>query len=329
VSALRALLFPVAILAASQRAAATHLLIVSGVGGEATYSEGFYRAGLAMADAASKRFGIPDSSVIFLAEDSVRDPARIRGRSTRENISTAIASLATRSRVGDQVMILFIGHGSGSGDEARFNLPGPDLSPADLRQMLKKLDGRTVAVVDASSASGDFLKPLSAPGRIIITATKSGFERNESIFAKYFVAAFSDDVADTDKDGRVSLFEAFAYARRETVRSYESDHRLLTEHAQLDDDGDGVGTADPAANAKDGQIARRFALGAGGTVAAAPRDPALAPLYAQRDSLEAQVASLRSKKSSMPSADYDRQLETLLVNLATKNQAIRKAEGKP
>jgi hypothetical protein len=313
--------------ARSQDAGArTYVLIISGLGGEPKYSDAFYQEAVAMADAARTRFGVPDSSIIYLAENPARDPARIRGTSTKANIEQTLAALAARVRPGDQLFILVIGHGSAQGDEARVSLPGPDITAADFARLLKRFAAQRVAFVNAASASGGFLPALSGPNRAIVTSTKSGMERNESIFARYFVQAFADNVADVDKDGRVSLLEAYTYARREVARAYEADSRLLTEHAQLDDNGDGVGSAEPDGRG-DGALARTFFLSGGARAVAASNDPRLAPLYSERRDLESKIAALRARKASMDSTAYEQELEKLLVALAQTNQAIRAAEG--
>src|SRR5206468_1770754 len=101
---------------------------------------------------------------------------------------------------------------------------------------------------------------------------------NESRFAQFFADALSKDVADTDKDGRVSLLEAFRYAVIETKRVYETDTRLQTEHAQLEDMGNKAGVAEPDGRTGEGVFARRFFLDAGISRAAA-NDPKIAALY--------------------------------------------------
>jgi hypothetical protein len=263
--------------------------------------------------------------VIFLAEDSARPPAR--GRSTRTGVERALADIARRVRGEDQVVIVLIGHGSQQGGAARFNLPGPDITAGELAGLLGGLGARTVAVVNTASASGEWVPALSARHRVVITATKSGYEGNATLFPRYFVEALTGDGADTDKDGVVSLLEAYQYARREVARAYEQDNRLLTEHAQLDDNGDGRAEAGPGSN--DGVVARRVFLRPGPALAArAAGDARLAALYAERDSLQRQVEELRARKAQMAEAAYERELERLLVALATANRSIRDREGR-
>lgn len=309
----------------------TRLLVVSGAGGDAQYRETFHTLGAKLAGTAVTHLGLSDSSVIFLAEDSARPPAR--GRSTRAGLTAALAEMARRARSDERIVIVLIGHGSHQGGTSRFNLPGPDIAAGELAQELERFGSRTVAVVNTSSASGEWVRPLAAPNRVVITATKSGFEGNATLFPRFFVDAFATDGADTDKDGSVSLLEAYQFARREVARAFEQGNRLLTEHAQLDDNGDGTPTADPLATASgaagaDGLLARRMVLRAS-TAAAPSADPRLAALYAERDLLVKAVEDLRTRKARTDSAAYEVQLERLLLALANLNGTIRAAGGTP
>ena len=310
-----------------QRAPSTYLLVIAGAGGEPRYTAEFHAAATAIADAARTRFGVPAANVVYLGEDAAPGPTRPDGKATRDGVQGTLARIAAAAQPNDDVWIVLVGHGSGQGEQSRFNLVGPDMTAADFRRALVPLTRQRVAFVNAASASGDFARVLAAPKRAVVTSTKSALERNETTFATHFAAALSAPVADTDKDGGVSLLEAFTYARREVARAYEQDNRLLTEHAQLDDDGDGVGTAQPGAGAKDGALASTIALRGGSR--AAQSDPKVAQLAAERAELEAQVAALRARKDSMAPADYERELERLLVELARTGRAIRAAEASP
>jgi len=309
----------------------THLLIVSGLGGEPQYTEQFRAWGLALADVARKRYAMPDSEVVYLAEEGTKD-VRISGASTKVNVEAAFARFAKRAAPGDEVVIVLIGHGSGSAEDSKISLPGPDMSARDFARDLAAFGTQQVGFVDLTSASGDMLPVLSGPNRVIITATKSSFERNESVFVKYFVAALTGDGADVDKDGRVSLLEAYRYAVTETKRYYDDQGRLQTEHAQLDDDGDKKGTAEPdmrVAAGADGALARRIFLG-GGVYAsmAGANDPRLAALYKERFALEGRIEELKKRKTTLSADAYDDALENLLVELAMKSKAIRAMEGR-
>ena len=252
---LAALLLPFRVAAAQ-----THLVIVSGLGGEAKYVASFANLSQALADAANKRFGIPPAEIQWFGEDSVSKKPFFRGQSTKVNVERAMSQLVTRAGAGDQIVLVLIGHGSGDGPESKISIPGPDLSASDFAQILGKFKTQKVAFIDLTSASGDMLPIVSAPNRVVITATKSSFERNESHFAQFFIDALSKDVADVDKDGRVSLLEAFRYAVTETKRLYETDTRLQTEHAQLDDVGAKVGVADPDGHTLEVSFGQEVAL---------------------------------------------------------------------
>ncbi len=308
----------------------SHVLIVSGIGGQPQYSDAFHRWGVSMVDAAKKRLGLPADHVVYLSERPERDAERIRGRSTKENIKTTLAELASRAGPTDRIFILLIGHGSGDGEESRLNLPGPDLTAKELAEQFAIFPTQTVVLVNAFSASGDFVSVLSGPNRVLVTATKTGFERNESIFGEFFVKAFASDEADTDKDERVSILEAFDYARHETARRYEDDNRLLTEHAMLDDNGDGEGTTDPTADSPDGALARTVFLDRRGVFAAGPAsgDSLLVALYREKSDIAHRIAELRNLKEQMEVEVYEEELETLLVELALNNRAIRAREGR-
>lgn len=318
-----------------QPARSDHVLIVTGASGTPEHAARFDRAATQLADALVAA-GVPASNVRWLAEDPARTGGRASARSTKVELEKALAALGGRVRSGDHVLLLLVGHGSHEGAAARINLPGPDITAAELATALAPLAQARVAVVNAASASGDFLPVLSARGRIVITATKSSLERNETRFPEVFVSAFRDAVADTDKDGRVSLLEAFEFTRIEVARLYEKERHLLTEHAQLDDDGDGRGTSELGGSGEGG-LARAFVLGgraqsgagavAGG--AGASTDPRAARLLAERDSLERSVAALRARKAEMESAAYDRELERLLVEVAERTRALRALEGTP
>jgi len=327
----RRLALGVAVMLGASRAASepTHLVILSGLGGEKKYSTEFNDIASRLADAAQTRWGLADAEDIWLGEDSVAaNRPHYRGQATKTNIEQTLTKLAARAGPGDQIVLVLIGHGSGEGEATKISIPGPDLSARDFAQLLARFPTQKVAFVNLTSASGDMLPILSGPNRVVITATKSSFERNESQFARFFVDALSKDVADVDKDGRVSLLEAFRYANVETKRVYETDTKLQTEHAQFDDMGLKVGVADPDGREKQGLLARRFFLDGGFTARGGVSDQPLAALYKDKFAIEDQIDALRTKKSGMAADAYDDALEELLVNLARKAKTIRDIEGR-
>ena len=311
--------------------AQTHLVIVSGLGGEKKYVDSFNKLAANLATAANQKLGLSDASIQWFSEDAASTKPFYKGQATKVNIERALGQLATKAGAGDQIVFVLIGHGSGERDDTKISLPGPDLNARDFASILGRFSTQKVAFVNLTSASGDMLPVVSAPNRVVITATKSAFERNESRFAEYFVDALSKDVADTDKDGRISLFEAYKYAIAETKRFYETDSRLQTEHSQLDDMGAKEGVADPDGRSGQGALARRFFLDAGmggGPARAVVNDAQLAGLYKDKYALEERIEALRAKKTTMTATAYDDALEDLLVQLARKARSIREIEGR-
>jgi hypothetical protein len=303
------------------------LLIVVGLSGDPEHGELFQKWGTALAEASAK-VGVTQDRLVYLAD--AKEPAgRINGRATREEIDKALTAFSKTAAPEDVVYIVLFGHGSFDGQTARFNLPGPDITAAEFNTMIRRVPARNVVFVNTSSSSGPFVEALSAQGRTIITATRSGAEQFTTLFGGYFVEAFSSDMADADKNGRISMLEAFQYAKAEVARAYEREGLLATEHAMLDDNGDKNGSQTPAATGADGKLAAALSLGSAGDAAPLPDDPKLRALYLERRDLERRVESLRLLKDSMPPAKYTSELERLVTDLALKTREIRKLEGDP
>lgn len=315
--------------AAPQAAPRTHVLVVTGLGGAPEYSEQFRTEAESLLDALDRRLGVRET-VAWLAEDEALSP-RVAGRATLEAVEREVLAMANRAGPSDVALILLLGHGSGRGEESRFSLPGPDLSGEALSMWLHAFPTQTVAVVNAASASGGFVPAVAGERRIVVTATRSARERERTHFGGFFVDAFALDEADVDKDERVSLLEAFRYATGEVRRRYERDNEMLTEHALLDDDGDGEGSLEPGPDGPDGTLANRFFLARApaALAGAAADDPAVAALLARKREVEDGIAALRARRDEMEEEEYDAQLETLLVELAGINRAIREGGSDP
>jgi hypothetical protein len=302
------------------------LLVVVGLAGDPEHGELFAKWGSALADASAK-VGVARDRLILLA-DARDEGGKASGRATREAIEQALAGFAKAATPDDVVYVVLFGHGSYDGQTARFNLPGRDMTPGDFNALLRKVPARVV-FVNTSSSSGPFLEELSAPGRTVITATRSGAEQFTTLFGGYFVEAFSTESADADKNGRISMLEAFQYARTEVTRAYEREGLLATEHAMLDDNGDKTGSQTPSPTGADGKLAAGLSLGSAADAAPLPEDPRLRALYLERRDLERRVESLRLLKDSMPPARYTSELERLVTDLALKTRELRKLEGDP
>jgi hypothetical protein len=241
----------------------------------------------------------------------------MKGRATKENVTKAFDDLAAKAKPNDQIVVILIGHGSFDGKVGAFNLPGPDLTAPDYATLLDRFKTQRLAFINTASSSGAFTQPLAGPARTIITATKTGGERNEARFAPFFVEALDTEAADRDRNGRVSMQEAFDYAAGKVKAEYEKGGHIMTEHATLDDSAQGKLAS-----------TQYLAPERSRTAAAQNADPALRALLEQRDALERQVEDLRLRKDSMPAAQYEEQLEKLVTDLALKTRAIRDFEGK-
>lgn len=302
---------------AGQAAAAEerYALIISGASGGEKYAAQQQRWRSELAKLLTAGYGFPEANVVVLDEDRAGS-----SRSTAENVRRMLGDLRTRVTEDDMLLLVLLGHGTFDGADAKFNLVGPDLSAGEWKPLLEGLAGRLV-VVNTTEASFPFLEELSGKGRVIITATDSVQQRFTTVFPEQFVRALSDAASDLDKNGRVSIWEAFVAASAGVKRYYEERGQLSTERPLLDDDGDRVGR-EAETPGQDGALARTIHLDAlpGSTTT----DVRLAALERQRVALEQQLEQLKARKDSMPPDQYQTELEKILVELAKIAQEIRK-----
>lgn len=306
----------------------THAVIIVGLGGAAEYRESFHDEASQIYAALIDRHGIPEEHVTYLGERVELDPEMITYRSTRANVLQVLGEIAQAAGPMDRLLVVMIGHGTANGSEAQFNLPGPDLTPGDFQMGLVAFPTQTLALVHTGTASGGFVTPLSGPNRILVAATRTERQLNATEFGQFFAEAVTGEDADLDKDERISLLEAFLYARREVERHYEESNELMTETAVLDDNGDGEGSHDAGLAGPDGPLAATFHLGGvSGTLAQVPDDPQLARLYEERSEIQGRIDAVRVRQAELSEDEYLDALEPLLVELALKNREIRSLEG--
>jgi hypothetical protein len=297
-------------------AADRHALVVRGVAGSPALAERHAAWEATLVGALTGALAMPREQVRVLRPE----PAPAPEQATAANVRAALADLAARTRPGDVVLVVLIGHGTFDGVDAKFNLAGPDLEAAEWAALIGTVPGRVV-FVNTAAASAPFLARLAAPGRVVITATDSPAQRFDTVFPEFFTEALAGGESDLDKDGRVSVGEAFAHASRRTRRWYDEQGRLATERAVLDDTGDGAGKEAGVAG-PDGALAARIFLDSGDQPALRA-DPAVSELIARRDRIEQAVEDLKKKRGFMPPGDYARELERLLVDLALVSRRIR------
>lgn len=296
-------------------AQSTHLLIVVGLAGDPEHGELFKKWGTTLADTATQKLGVAKDHVTLLTDAAA----------TRDGVVKAFGALAA-AEADDTVVIVLFGHGTYANKTAKFNLTGPDMTPQDFEPLLARLKSKRVVFVNTASASAPFVEALSGPGRVVVAATRTGGEMFATLFGGPFVEAFSNDSADSDHDGKISILEAFEYARKTVAASYQREGLLPTEHAILDDNGDKEGSMEPGREAKDGQSAAVLAIGSL-RQQALPADEKVRALYAERSQIERRIEALKLLKSGMDPAKYESELEKLATDLALKTRQIRAAEG--
>jgi len=294
-----------------------YALIVTGASGGDAYAEKYDRWRATFVSTLREKFGYAPDRLRILTETGSEGA----DKATRENVQRVLRELRKRLSKEDQLLILLIGHGTSlDGEDAKFNLVGPDMSASDWAELLKPLPGR-VLFVNTTGASFPFLQKLAGRGRVVLTATDSAAQQFETVFPEYFVNAFNDAAADTDKDGRVSLWEAFAFASVGVHQWFEQKGQLPTERPLLDDTGAGVGRE--AMNpGNDGEAARVTFLEPE-AAAALPANTTIGALQKRRAELEAQIQELKGRKASLPPNQYEAELERLVLELARVAQQIR------
>ena len=288
---------------------ASWYVTISGLGGDPEYEVRF--AGWAT-DLDKSLRNIPDAQV----------NTYIGKTATKETLRKAFAEFATKVKPEDSFAVFLIGHGTFDGTDYKFNIPGPDLSAAELAGWMDKLPATRQLVVNTTSAGGASISALQHVNRTVISATRSGTEKNATLFARYFVEALRDPSADTDKNETLSALEAFHYADQKTVKFYETQKRLATEHAVLEDTGKGEAVRAPSAENGKGLTAGRFPLMALGN--ARKFSPEKTKLVEKKQDIEGQIDKLKYEKAAMPSDEYRKKLSGLLVELARTQEELDK-----
>jgi hypothetical protein len=288
--------------------ATTFYVTLSGLGGEADYEQRF-KMWAEDIDSSLKRAG-GDATVVTLTAPQ------------REQVRAKLSEVARQAKPDDALVLMLIGHGSFDGTDYKFNLPGPDITAMELASLLDRIPASRQLVVNMTSCSGGAIPFLQKKNRIVITATKTGTEKNATVFARYWAEALREPAADVDKNETVSALEAFHYAQHKTSDFFDSQKRLATEHSVLEDTGKGEGERSPGAENGEGKLAASFTVVRLGANAAAARDPNKRPLLEKKEQLEQEIDKLKYEKAAMAEQDYKRQMTTLLLELAKTQEAL-------
>lgn len=286
-------------------------VIVTGLGGLPEYEKNFVSWG---------------SAIEGIFRDQLKEKVhKLDGRTQKRTEILQLFNQVSASPSQEEVWLFLIGHGNYDGSHYKFNISGPDLTDEDLRTFLDGLKERRAYLIAATGASGILIPRLSKENRVVVSATRNQSERQPPLFLSFFIEGTTSARADTDKNGKVSLLEAFLFTQKEVASWFQQKKRLQTEHALLDDNGDGRGTAQPNQTNGEGSLASMAYL-------SAPTEQAYRSLEAQqlareKVSLERKIEDLKYQKKDLTESDYYQELQKLLVKLATLSERIRELEG--
>ena len=290
--------------------ASVYYVTVAGLGGEPDYEQRFTA-------------NAKDLDKLFKDSGSGAHVYTLTGaQATKAQLTETLMSVARDAKPEDDFVLMLIGHGSYDGADYKFNLVGPDITAAELAGFCDRIPARRQLIVNATSSSGGSVAALEKPGRGVIAATKSGTEKNATVFARYWVEALQDPTADIDKSDSINAMEAFQYAQRKTAAFYESQKRLATEHPVFEDAGKGEPVRDASKN--EGVLLKNFTVLRIGAAQKQANDPAKQVLLHKKEDLEQKIDALKYQKAAMDPTEYKQQLTEALVELAQIQQELDK-----
>jgi hypothetical protein len=290
----------------------SYYVTVAGLGGEPDYEQRFEELA-------------KNLDALFKASGSTAHVFTLSGPdATKAKLTDTLTQISHQAKPDDDFVLTMIGHGTFDSVEYKFNLVGPDISATDLAALCDRIPAKRQLIVNTTSSSGGSAAAFKKPGRAVITATKSGTEKNATVFARYWVAGLGDEATDTDKNEAISALEAFRYADRKTAEFYEAQKRLATEHPQFEDTGKSDPVRAPSTDSGEGLLLSSFTLVRLGEAQRASEDPAKRELLARREELERTVDTLKYQKAAMSEDDYKRQLTAALLELAKVQQELDK-----
>jgi hypothetical protein len=300
-------------------------ILVAGISGDPDLQKSYLKEILDLRGVLEGALGFPRDHVIVLFDDPKLDPARIQYASTRENFAKVCRDLAGRAGKDDTVLLFMEGHGDSDAKSYKFNMVGPDPTAGEMAEMLYSVPAGKYLIVNATNCSGGSLDAFAGKGKIVVAATKSGNEKNFTHFGRFFIEALVNNNADVDKNGRVSVFEAFSYAARKVEEYYTKEGSMQSEHPVLRDSGSAEALTLADAGAQPTLLARSTYLDRGALLlVSGDLTPELQALAAESQSLEKQIDLLKAAKDEMSEAEYLKRLEDLLLKLAEVQAKLRK-----
>jgi len=304
-----------------------YAVLIGGLGGTVEHKEKFRKYLYETRNALIERCKFPEENISVLAEAPIEGYKFVEAISTADNIKAKFASLSNKLTINDNLYIILFGHGSFDGKNTMLNIPRRDLKDIDYATLLQSFNVGNIIFINTSSCSGPFTNRLSALNRIIITATKSGTERNETIFPKFLIEALQSTASDRDKNGNLSVLETFLYASERTAGWYKQNNHLATEHPQLEDTGDNTAyRAEELSEYAEGGLSSVTYFLKRDQVPdmsiAGSNDSTYQDLLVEFDKVNREIDLLKAKKTQYPEDEYFVKLEEFLVRLARINEQI-------
>ncbi len=307
-----------------------YALLIAGLGGSKEYREKFHKYLFETRKTLVEKFQFSENDIIVLADSRSKEENFINEISSAENIKAQFSYLSKKVTDKDDIYIFLFGHGSFDGKNSMLNISQRDLKDSDYAELVQTINAHRIIFINTTSCSEPFITHLSAPNRIVITATKSGTERNETIFPEFLIEAMNTSVSDRDKNGDLSIFEIFQYASERTARWYKESNHLETEHPLLEDTGDKLAyRAEELADYAEGGLSSTTYLQERTRTTAAIasiNDSVLARLFIEQKKINQEISFLKADKTSYPEQEYFSKLEPLFIRLAKINDEIEKYE---
>lgn len=307
-----------------------YALLIGGLGGSAEHTDKFTGYLFDTQKALVERYQFDPAHVIVLGETKIEGEAYVKASSLAENIRAEFEALRASVSTDDVVYIMLFGHGGYENGDARFNIPRRDLGQADYASLVGSLDAARIVFINTTSASAPFVEALSGPNRMVITATRTGTQKNETRFPEFMIDAFTSPNADRDKDSRISVAELFTYAAEKTDQWFADNGHIPTENALLDDNGDGEGSRiEDLEDSGDGNLAAITYLSpdtGAAVLLAEAGNPEAAGWLREKNQIEQEIAALKSQKGNLSVNDYYTQLEVLFVRLARGNDEAERGQ---
>ncbi|HUG67847.1 MAG TPA: hypothetical protein VMM76_08845 [Pirellulaceae bacterium] len=231
-------------------------LIICGIPGDEDHHKLFSESIESLHQSLTTSLGFPAANIHiqFGAEPSAEDGPAVAaagGQATRSELNAAVARLREELQPSDALWVFVLGHAHYDGRNSYLNLPGAgdgetDIHQDDFGKLFQDIPAAQQVFFITTAVSGYFIRPLSAKGRVVITATEADREVNETLFHAALAETLSEptekDKFDVDDDDKITLFDLYINVTQNVARRYLAEMLLATEHAQLDDNGDGRGT---------------------------------------------------------------------------------------